>query len=393
MLVQERLATIPLDTELLLLAHWAFLQNGQFDEAATLLRQYLAEPRELDEQAWAKWHLVDELALGRYHLEAVQEQQEYLHWATQVYPPSSCLYVLADGTQARSWFRIGKGREWLSMLDDLLQQVEPTSQNRLDRFYCLRTAAFMGKDLKDTTIMRKYVHAIRCLIEEDPSWAETRWVRVECVIIDIDAAHQDGQTEQVVVLAHEMTNYLEEWEHQLTGATLAEIRQFRCRCHNVASALYRGRYYDLAVPLFRKAVAHCTMAHEPYLWLAASLWVTIKQRQEVLLLLTQAAHRYHYGGKPWENFRTLPEFDDVRDDPQFAQAAEVGNGDGAVNNLFDTVRRESLLYGREYRIFPHNPNEHSPRLRKSPGLLRSLLVIAISCSEADSQAEPHPSQT
>jgi len=30
-----------------------------------------------------------------------------------------------------------------------------------------------------------------------------------------------------------------------------------------------------------------------------------------------------YGGEPWENFRSLPEFDDVRDDPEFMQAARV----------------------------------------------------------------------
>ena len=60
-------------------------------------------------------------------------------------------------------------------------------------------------------------------------------------------------------------------------------------------------------------------------WLAACLWAITKQREEVLPLLTQAAHRYLNGGKPWENFRTLPEFDDVRDDLQFAQAAEAGN--------------------------------------------------------------------
>jgi len=40
------------------------------------------------------------------------------------------------------------------------------------------------------------------------------------------------------------------------------------------------------------------------------------------------------------------------------------------------------------RIFLHNSNEHSPRLHKSPRLLRSLLAIAISCSEADTQAVP-----
>ena len=290
------------------------------------MRQYLTEPHDLDEQAWARWHLVDELALGCHHLEVVQEQQAYLHWATQVYPLSECLYVLADGTQSRSWFWVGKGREWLSLLDDLLQQVEPTSQNRLDRFYCLRTAAYMGQDLDETDIMRRSAHAIRCLLEEDPSWADARWVRVECAIIDIDAAHQDGQTEQVVALANAITSHLEEWERQLTNAPLAEIRQFRSRCHNVASALYRGRYYHLAIPLFRRAITHRTMAHEPYLWLAACLWATMKRRQEVFPLLIQAAHRYRYGGEPWESFRTLPEFDDVRDDPQFAQAAQVVRG-------------------------------------------------------------------
>jgi hypothetical protein len=65
------------------------------------------------------------------------------------------------------------------------------------------------------------------------------------------------------------------------------------------------------------------LADEAYLWLVACLWVTTKQGEEVLPLLTQAAPWYLDGGEPWENFRILPEFDDVRDDLQFAQTAQV----------------------------------------------------------------------
>jgi len=65
------------------------------------------------------------------------------------------------------------------------------------------------------------------------------------------------------------------------------------------------------------------MPYEPFLWLAASLWASTKNKEGVLPLLAQAAHRYNDGGEPWQHFRTLPEFREVESDPQFEHAPRI----------------------------------------------------------------------
>lgn len=103
------------------------------------------------------------------------------------------------------------------------------------------------------------------------------------------------------------------WQPQIHGLPFGDekVRRYRILCHNTAALLYRARQYDLAIPLFQRAIAYRAMPCEPYLWLAASLWATIKDPASVAPFLEQAARRYSYGGDPWEYFHCLPEVADL----------------------------------------------------------------------------------
>lgn len=325
-LLGERLREhLNVDQELVELGHVTYRSLGAWHQEIALLRHYLATHPTADEQAWARWHIIDCLSLAGEASEAVSEQQKLLVWSTQVFPLQDCFFVLADGTQARSWLKIGQGAEWLRQYHQFDNQAPHTSDNRLDRFYCLRTAVHLCLSLGDLTQVDSLLEKLHQLEQENPAWTELRWIRVEVVILDIIVADKRGDAVLVRNLAMIATTKLETWECELNSHDPSEIMRFRSLSHNVAAPLYRGKQYDLAIPLLRKAVDYHTNPHYAYLWLAASLWQTTHQREQVFPYLRQAIARYDGEGNPWDTFQKLPEFEDVRQDPEFLKVATLSS--------------------------------------------------------------------
>ena len=321
-LLEARLGYLtPPDRELVELGHSIYRSLGAWHEEIALLRRFLAtQALSQDEQAWTRWHIVDCLALAGDAHEAVEEQQTLFRWATRTFPLDECFFVIADGTQARSWFTIGHGYNWLSLYEQFSNQAPCTIQNRLDRFYSLRTAVHLCLLLADATRAQFYVRRLSSLLQEDALWSEGNWVKVEVSILEITLADKFGSGHQVRMLAQRTIEDIVEWERSLNIEKHSEVGRFRSLCHNLAAPLYRGRQYDLAIPLLQKAVYYHTKPHYTYLWLAASLWQTTHRREKVIPYLQQAIARYDGEGNPYDAFQQLPEFRDVRLDPGFFAA-------------------------------------------------------------------------
>jgi tetratricopeptide (TPR) repeat protein len=299
---------------------------GAWEEEIAILRRYLQQGEMLDTmtQAWARWHIVDCLALCEHDPDAIREQKALLQWTKSLFPLEECFFVLADGTQANCWFRAGQTNHWFTQYDELAEQAAKTVHNWLDRFYCLRTAAHLCFRSNDKYRLQTCLKNLSNL-EQEPVGQE-KWTHIEIQILHIIAAQMQGDTQLMRERAQTAINLLWQWEPTIT--TQAQLKQFRSLCHNVAAPLYRAKLYDLAIPLFQRAIAYHTNPHYSYVWLAASLWMTTRQRQQVFPLLQQAAARYDGVGKPWEQFRMLPEFQDVQNDKEFQAIVEAGNLEG-----------------------------------------------------------------
>jgi tetratricopeptide (TPR) repeat protein len=321
-LLQERLATTNLDSELLLLAMWIHSHMGAFRETITIVKRFLSCTHSPEEEAWARWHLVDNYALARCCIEAMREQKDLLQFALQHFSAGECLFVMYDGTQASCWEQNERGEEWLQIVQALLQQVEAHEANRMDRFYCLRTAAYVCLSLEQTSYAQEFIQAVAALADEDLSWAGNLRCRTEASILLIKLASDANDVQRIRAVGEEITHELTSKQpHEIT-TSIEAIRQYRMLCHNTAAPLYRAKQYDLAIPLFEQAIRYGAMPYDPYLWLAASLWATTHQTEKVFVLLRQAAQRYSDGEDPWQKFRRLPEFAAVRDDPSFQHAAD-----------------------------------------------------------------------
>jgi hypothetical protein len=96
--------------------------------------------------------------------------------------------------------------------------------------------------------------------------------------------------------------------------------------HDMGGTLYLTRQYDLAIPLLRRAVELNSFVEHTYLWLAASLWASGKERSDVLAILKHGAHRavgnQGLGSLGYDKWMNLPEFQNVVNDADFLDAVK-----------------------------------------------------------------------
>jgi tetratricopeptide (TPR) repeat protein len=316
-LLEQRLKETVLDAETVRLGKALYAYLGNPEAVLQLLARYREQPLAPDEAAWTRWHEADNLAMLRRCEEAVEAQRNLYHWAMTVFPVGQSLWVMNDGTQAFCWVAIGQGTAWLDIFHDLMTRVGPTLENRLDRFYYLRTAAhvLMKLDRHDEALMLG--DKIRDVANEDAEWEWAMDLRIEASALELHVYQHAGRTEDVRRVGLLAPAMLDEYERTRSPLSLAAVRRLCTLSHNLAAPLYLAQQYDLAIPLFRRAIRQGSTSPHTYLWLAASLWATTKQRTEVLPLLTQVAQRYPGVG---QQYRQLPEFQDVMNDPQFGQA-------------------------------------------------------------------------
>src|SRR5579859_4735224 len=139
-LLQHRLSLVPVDQELAHLGETLYMYLHYWERTRDLMTQYRKQSLSLYEEAWARWTIIDCLALEGKCEVVVAQQPAFLQWAMQSLPLEHCLFVLNDGTQASAWLLAGKQQEWFTLFEQLMAVVPPTHQNREDRFLCIRSA-------------------------------------------------------------------------------------------------------------------------------------------------------------------------------------------------------------------------------------------------------------
>ena len=313
--------------------HWL----GDKTAIVDLLTNYLTQPLAAADELWARWHLSDNLAMLRRCAETVQCQKQFLDRARQVLsqvddwmlwpdwpwsayfarraqptPASDCLLirVMYDGTQALCWLKEDKADEWLTIYHEVMSQTLCVPTNRVDRRYYIRTAAWLMIEAQRGEEALQLGENLDHLSKEDSAWDEAFETKVDAMTIALEARRLLGDIRELRHIGSTITQVIDE---QIAERNLTE-QVVRTLCHNTAWSLYRAKQYDLAIPLFERAVQMNIPSEYAYLWLAASIWATTKDRARTLKLLKQAADRRRGN---WQPFQKLPEFQDVREDKDF----------------------------------------------------------------------------
>ncbi len=297
----------------------SYFFGGNKEFTVEVLAQYLTQPLSVEEESWARWELIDNLAMMGQCEEVVEKQRDFLAWAREYLPQDRLLWVMYDGTQAVCWRATSKGDEWLQIFDDIMAVITPSPENRYDRFIYLRTANRMYSQLEKFEEALQMANRIRDLSEEDQNWEASVGVRIESYASKIAVYWKLQSVPEIRRIGQNASVELEAYRAQNADLDFEQKRKLSTLFHNLAASLYFTRQYDLAIPLFRCAIKLGIWEHWTYSWLAASLWATTKSRSEVLSLLKQGADRVVGNYDAWTR---LPEFQDVVTDAQFLDAAK-----------------------------------------------------------------------
>ncbi|MGH8930590.1 MAG: hypothetical protein ACRDZO_08170 [Egibacteraceae bacterium] len=268
--LEARLATGSLDSALVHTATSVFGHLGRGEAVVDLLTRYLDQPLPADEEAWARGELVDQLAvLGRCD-EAVEAQLALLDWARAALPVDRLLWIMADGTQALCWVTIGRQEEWLTIFAELLDETVPAPDNRLDRLYLLRTAGVILAELGRHEEALQLARRMRRIADEDPGWDRGFWAWTEARVLQLHAYRAAGQRNTLRRSAVAVTALLDhQFELQQAGQEpAADPATLRTLYQNAGVPLYRAGEYDLAIPLFERAIDLGSTAPQVREWLA-----------------------------------------------------------------------------------------------------------------------------
>ena len=307
-----------LETEAVRLANEvSYFFGGDKNFTVKVLSRYLTQSLTTEEESWARWELIDNLAMLHQYEEVVTNHRDFLAWARENLPQDRLLWVMYDGTQAICWRAESQGDEWLEIFDDIMAAVAASPENRYDRFIYLRTASVMYIELGRFDEALQVVNRIRSLSDKDPAWEPAFGVRIESYASEIKVNWKLGNIPEMSRIGQNAKLELDAHRAQ-ADLDFEQKRKLSTLYHNVASSLYFARQYDLAIPLFRSAIALANWEPWPYSWLAASLWATTKSRSEVLPLLKQGSDRVVGNYDAWTK---LPEFQDVVTDTEFLDAA------------------------------------------------------------------------
>jgi tetratricopeptide (TPR) repeat protein len=255
--LEARLAEGDLNEDVVHAAVGVFGHLGRDEAVVDLITRYL-EAGELrrEEEAWARWELVDRLARAGRCDEAVESHREFLDWARRTLPGDRLLWVLAGGRPAHCWVVAGRHDEWLATLRDLLRRTRPTGANRMDRLSALRTAGIVLTDLGRYDEALVTARAMRRVADEDPAWENSFWAWTAARILQLTVYQVTGQRETLRRVARAVATLLDQQRELLERGEPArtDVVTLRGLYHETAVPLYQAGEYEQALPLLERAV-------------------------------------------------------------------------------------------------------------------------------------------
>jgi tetratricopeptide (TPR) repeat protein len=296
----------------------SYFFGGDKNNTVQVLTQYLTQPLESAEEAWARWQLADNLAMLRRCEEVVDEQKKFLIWAKRNLSPDRLLWVMSDSTQAFCWVEVGQGAAWLETFEQVVSEVPLTRENRYDRFIYLRTANRVYLRLGRLSEAWQTCEEMETLSHEDVTWEKSFAIKLESFISRITLCDELNDCPKLRQLGVFATTQLREYHAHQPVTDFKQRRELSSLYHNLAASLYFKKQYDLAIPLLRSAIEIGVWEHYCYSWLAASLWTTNKDKRELLPLLRKASERVVGEYTAWQH---LPELQEIATDTELLRAS------------------------------------------------------------------------
>ena len=327
-LLEEHLREETWQPEVVQAGYALYSDLGRLEATVDLLRGYLAQALPMEEEAWARWHLTDQLAMLRRCDETVASHTRFLAWAWRVLPQpdwflwpdwpfgwpipaerslpaDECLLisVMNDSTQGACWVDTGQIDEWFAVFHELLASVPPTARNRSARRLYVRTAGEVLVSAHQPAGIFPLADQLRAVSAEDPDWPEAFETGMDALIMELNAYRLLGKVDALRHIGLEAASISRTRQAEQPELLPEQAKKLSTLYHDSASLLYLARQHDLAIPLFQEAIELGSPSPHTYRWLAASLWATTRDRATVLAWLRKVGIGAGTSGTSW---RTCP---------------------------------------------------------------------------------------
>lgn len=274
------------------LAHriYGYLGAQGLRDRIELMRSYLHSDQDKrpEDQLWAHWELVDNLALLQDYETMIVEQEALLAWAAETLPPDALLKVMSDSTQAIGWVEAGQAEAWFALYDDIMARIVPTSANRRGRVLYVETAAgLLLYNVHRYDRAAEEIERYLAIVAEDPAWAEhdAFYLRMLSYRLGLYSALADE-------LSYERTvNEALLFILTQIGAHAENDPEARSRvcdmAHDIGACLMWEQRHSQAIPLFAYALRHQGTGMTHYFY-AVCVWAASRDREAALRHLRAA---------------------------------------------------------------------------------------------------------
>ncbi|MCM2999995.1 hypothetical protein M3647_21200 [Paenibacillus cellulositrophicus] len=325
-LIKKELIDTNYSIERVRLAHkiFGYLGDKGLHERIEAMRKYLQsnQPKSPEDQFWANWELVDNLALLKKYKMMIEEQRLFLAWAQKNMSLDHLLKVMYDSTQAIGWVEEGRSDEWFEIYYDLMNRVKPTESNRNARVLYAETATGLllfnlNKYPEATVEIKRYSD----IVHEDDSWIEyiKFLMRLRSFQLELYSAQGDWLNYEKTVneAILEFINNINRHNNNNDSVSIDDICDM---AHEIGTCLMWEKRYKQAMPLFEFAIQNQGTGITHYFY-AICVWATQKNRKATLENLKLAEMKVKGNGGLRSRYKKMfleqKEFSDVWEDDEF----------------------------------------------------------------------------
>ncbi|MGM0835141.1 MAG: hypothetical protein ACQEV7_03225 [Bacillota bacterium] len=307
------------------LAHeiYGYLGDKGIQLRVDMMRKYLEESdsESLTDCFWAKWELVDNLALLKKYKEMIEEQRAFLCWSKENLGPEYWIKVLYDSTQAVGWFHEDKTDEWFNIYQELLTKIYPSETNRHSRILLVETAAGLcAYERKDYDQALKEIQKYHDILTEDEMWYDYDKFYIRYVTYLLETYLGKKEMDKYDELINEVVLKIEiKFDRNEKGLS-DNIEEVCDMAHDIATCLMWEKRYEQAKKLFEKAIEYQGTGITHF-FNAICIWAKDKDRERTLHHLRMAECKINGNGglrsRYIHMFLEQSEFLDVREDEEF----------------------------------------------------------------------------
>ena len=276
---------VDMDGAAVRLAVW--IHHLRFDHAnlADLCERFLAQEPDWEDRAFATLELVTALTCLERHQAGVDVHRAHIEQVMAERPPAEWARSMWNSTHLHCWDAAGQRDAWMELFRAVDAGVEPTPENREDRYELLHTAVMaMGAEheryAEDIDVLTQRMADI---IAEDPDWSERLWAEQRFEQQKVGNAVRRGDPDRVTRAVDAYRSFLDhcDWPAEMIGTSYI----------NLGAIMHWESRHEEAVAFFTQALQDHELDGYGYAWFASASLASGASRDRVTELLAEAGRR------------------------------------------------------------------------------------------------------